>query len=131
MTREEIAAVMERIPLLTDFGMGIGEPLTGSLTREERDARVKEQRGRLLASERGCTLACEWLADKEKIETINTRHSSYGYKNMVEREAIERVSNGSFIAATIHCGFPYEIDPHSPNVRFGISEKSLKGHKAI
>ena len=45
-------------------------------------------------------------------------------KHLAEDE-IGYVTNGAFIAAAIHCGFPYQLIPDSPNVRFGISEKSL------
>jgi hypothetical protein len=58
-------------------------------------------------------------------KTINRRHSSYGLKHLAEPE-IGYVTNGAFIAAAVHCGFSFETYPDSPNVCFGISEKSIK-----
>jgi len=52
----------------------------------------------------------------------------YGLKHIAEKE-MGYVLNGVFIAAAIHSGFPYELIPDSPNVRFGISEKSLPTYR--
>lgn len=123
MTRDEILAVMEKEPVLTYFGIShSGRHM--KLTQAEIDAKFKEEREQLAASEAQCTLCCDWLADKQATKSINPKHSSYGYKHMVERAMKEYVSNGAFIAAAIHCGFPYRIND-TPNVAFGISEKSL------
>ena len=128
MTRADIAAVLEREPLLNSFGIGLfydGVPRTIL----ERATEIRKAREELLASEEECTLACEWLTARQKVKMINRSHSSYGYKHMVENAVGRYISNGAFIAAAIHCGFPYRTFHDSPNVLFGISEKSLKGQK--
>ena len=124
MTRDDIVAVMEKITDLNDFGIGTFD---GHRDRpaKERAEFLRRDREQLLASEEACTRLCEWLANLEKIRTINDRHSSYGLKHMANR-FMGYVANGVFIAAAAHCGFPYRIYPGSPNVCFGISEKSLK-----
>jgi len=123
MTRDDIAAVMKKVPLLNDFGIGLFEQGRG-LSKEEQDARLQKGREQLLDSAESCTRICGWLSSRGKIKTINKRHSSYGLKHMAEKE-IGYVTNGAFITAAIHCGFPYELIPGDPNVFFGISEKSL------
>jgi hypothetical protein len=124
MTRDDIAVVMERVPLLNDHGIGLFDGDRGR-SREEREVIFREDRARLLGSEASCSKACEWLGDKAGTKTINRRHSSYGLKHLAEEE-IGYLTNGAFIAAAIHCGFPYRLVHDSPNVLFGISERSLK-----
>lgn len=130
MTSADIAAVMEKEPLLNDFGIGLFLNGRGR-TKEQREAEFRENRAALLRSAEGCSLACEWLSRREKIKTTNRRHNSYGYKHMVERAAGKYITNGAFIAAAIHLGFPYRIDADSPNVCFGIAERSLKGESGV
>ena len=125
MTRSEIAQVLDRLPLLNDDGIGLYD-LDRWLTAEERSWQLTRLRSALLANKEQCTAACAWLNDKEKTKTINRRHSSYGYKHMVEESAGHYISNGAFIVAAIHCGFHYQIVLDSPNVMFGISERSLR-----
>jgi hypothetical protein len=117
MTANDIQAVMKRIPQLTAFGIG---------TFKEGDtAEFHRGQEELLASVEQCTKVCEWLSRLDKQKTINTRRSSYGLKHLAER-AVGYVANGVFIAAAVHCGFPYRLSPGSPNVCFGISERSVK-----
>ncbi len=125
MTKDDIAAVMERVPLLNDHGIGLFDGFRG-YSRAERAAIFRKDREMLLGSEESCTRICEWLRDKAKRKTMNPRYSSYGLKHLAEDEIGEYVTNGAFIAAAIHCGFPYRLIDESPNVLFGISEKSLK-----
>jgi hypothetical protein len=87
---------------------------------------MHENRKRLLQSSEMCTRVCEWLAAIEKTKTINDRHSSYCLKHMAAHDLGQYVANGVFIAAAVHCGFPYRLFPGSANVRFGISERSLR-----
>ena len=52
-------------------------------------------------------------------------------KLVVEQE-IGYVTNGAFIAAAVHCGFDFKIEPDSPNPYFNMSKKSIqqtKGYK--
>ena len=120
MTRDDIAAVMAKIPGLTALG---NFPYEGG--PKQTDAELSQDRERLLSSEESCSAACQWLATKAKTKTVNRKRSSYGLKHLAEDE-IGYVTNGAFIAAAVHSGFPYEILVDSPNVLIGISEKSLK-----
>ncbi len=124
MTRRDIEAVIVKVPRLTKFGVGVytySKP--DGLTW---DGYFRAEQAELLESAAVCTRVCEWLADIAPTKTVNRRRGSYGLKHMAERDIGDYVSNGSFIAAAIHCGFPYRLKPDSPNVWFGMSEKSLK-----
>lgn len=125
MTRADIAVVLVKVPELNDFGIGLFMQGHG-LGKEERATKHRQDQETLLNSEMICTKVCGWLSTKQQIKTINVRHSSHGLKHMAERTLGEYVTNGVFIAAAIHCGFPYQIESDSANVCFGISEKSLK-----
>lgn len=124
MTREDIEAVMRKIPDLNAFGVGLGNQ-DRRLSPEERAAKMEAYKRELINSEEMFSRACEWLGRLKPIKTVNERHSSYGLKHLAEPE-IGYITNGAFIAAVVHCGFPYKIYPDSPNVSFGISEKSIK-----
>lgn len=127
MTREEIAAVMEKVPLLNDFGIGLYRDGSQIRTKQEREEEMQKNREQLLNSAEICTKVCEWLADKRKIKSISDGSSSYGLKHIAEHDLDEYVSNGVFIAAAIHCGFPYRV--RAPNVMFGISRRGLYRRK--
>lgn len=72
-------------------------------------------------------LCKRWLASVTLIKSFNTRHTSYGYKHMVERWAGRYISNGAFIAAAIALKIPIRRShPRSPNVVLPLSEKSVK-----
>lgn len=119
MTRDDIAAVMSRVPMLNDFGVGIG------ISGINEDGDIEHLRESLLNSSSQCTKICEWLRGKQKRKSVNKSMSSYGLKHLVEDAIGEYVTNGQFIAAAIHSGFTYKLIPDSPNVYFGISEKSI------
>lgn len=125
MTRADIEAVIALVPQLNDHGIGIYFGFR-SKSKSERDEIFARDQAELLQSEVACTKVCEWLATKVRIATVNDRHSSYGLKHMMQRETGFYVTNGIFIAAAIHSGFVYKVYPGSPNVCFGISERSLK-----
>jgi hypothetical protein len=124
MTRDEIEAVLSKLPGLGDSGMGVFDP-GRELLPKERQKQLEAERKELLESSESCTRVCEWLADLKPIKTINRRHTSYGLKHIAEPE-IGYVTNGAFIAAAVHCGFNYETSRESLNVFFGISERSIK-----
>ena len=121
---KDIETVVEKIPQLTDFGIGIYQRFKG--TREERLTEFKKQQEILLNSEEAFYRVVEWLEDKPKRKSINYKHTSYGLKHIAEKK-IGYITNGVFIAAMVHCGFDYKQISGSPNVRFNISEKGLKG----
>lgn len=121
MTRNDIAAVIKKVPKLTSFGIGLYQNGRG-LNGEQKVAKLKEGQNELLGMARECTAICNWLSGKAKIKTINKRHSSYGLKHMAEKE-IGYITNGAFICAALFCGFKFKVS--GPNAHFNISEKSL------
>ena len=67
-----------------------------------------------------------WLLDNiPKVKTINHKQTSYGLKYLYERRPNHSyITNGQFIAAML-AGYPHKIFSSSPNVQFGMSERSL------
>lgn len=128
MSREHIEAVIAKVPQLNDFGIGLFGGGKGK-TAEQREVEFKQNQEDLLNNVEVFERVCEWLARKEKIKSKNPHHTSYGLKHIAEQQIGTYVTNGVFIAAAIHCGFPYYLIPDSPNVQFGISEKSLKSRQ--
>jgi hypothetical protein len=124
MTKADIQAVIDRLPRLTYLGIGVFDER--KLPAEERQAKFLELQRTLLDSEEECTRVCGWLAPMGKTKTMNPHHSSYRLKHLAENATGDYVSNGAFIAAAIHMGFPFTIVEGSANVDFGISERSLK-----
>jgi hypothetical protein len=127
MTREDIQAVIDMIPTLNAHGVGAFD----AVKREYRAAYIASEQETLLRSAEECTKICEWLAQIEKTETPRPHAGSYFLKHLAEEE-IGYVTNGAFIAAAVHCGFDFEIEPNSPNPYFNMSKKSIqqtKGYK--
>ncbi|EMI4157302.1 hypothetical protein V6432_004271 [Vibrio parahaemolyticus] len=124
MTRDVIQAVIDLVPELTDFGVGIYDNGRG-LDKVQRKVEFDKNQSLLLDSSESFDKAVIWLKQVEKIKSFNSHRSSYGLKHLAEKE-IGYITNGVFIAAAIHCGFKYKINPNSPNVQFNMSEKSLK-----
>lgn len=125
MTRDDIAEVIRKIPALNAHGVGIFEGGRG-LSATQREELLERETRELLGSEDACTRICEWLKDITPIKTVE--QSSYSLKHVAEPE-IGYVTNGSFIAAAVHSGFPFRVNPGSPNVSFGMSEKSIKAKR--
>ena len=129
MTRADIQAVINWIPGLNDFGVGDFDGDSNKPASEQIEL-LRQRQEVLLASEEACSRVCGWLVGLKKIKTIDRWMSSYWLKHEAEA-SIGYVTNGVFIAAAIHCGFPYRIRQGGPNVCFGISLRSLKArHKA-
>src|SRR5215813_4530319 len=127
MTREDIQAVMDRIPTLNAFGVGHYD----GLRQKQSAAFIESKRAALLDSAEACTKICEWLAQIKKTPEPRMYAGSYFLKHVVEQE-IGYVTNGAFIAAAVHCGFDFKIEPDSPNPYFNMSKKSIqqtKGYK--
>ena len=122
MTRDDIAAVMKQIPYLNEFGVGLFNGGLG-LTPDERAQQLETDKQALLRSAESCTKICIWLSELRPAKHF--RRSSYGLKHLAEPE-IGYVTNGAFIVAAVHCGFPYRVKSGSPNVDIGISEMSLR-----
>src|SRR5262249_23851326 len=115
-----------KIPGLSAYGIGF--PRHDDLKPHEHEKWFRREQAELLNDVDGCSRAEAWLRDKPKRKYVNWRHSSYGLRRIAEKE-IGYVSHGAFIAAAIHCGFPYQILPHSPNPSFGICESALQARK--
>jgi hypothetical protein len=121
MTQADIQRIMDKHPELNDFGIGVYDDKQSPAERAETLAKEKS---RLLESVDACNRVCEWLRGIERIKSINWDQSSYGLKHLAERDS-EYCTNGVFITAAIHSGFPYRIKSDSPNVWFGMSAKSI------
>jgi len=123
MPQADINAVLEKFPDLTAHGAGVYE--AHRLSPDERKAKLKEGQDRLLRDVETFDKVVGWLSahPEARIKTINRRHSSYGWKHVAERSLGTYVSNGIFIAAAVHLGYPYHRTHGDPNVSFPISEK--------
>jgi len=120
--KEEAADLLKRakqqIPNLTLSGIGI---------RYEGQEALEDRLDEIAT-------CAEWLKRINQIETINKRHTSYGYKHSVERwrrsptstgeSTPSYVANGSFIAAAVGLGFKFM--QFGPNACFNFSERALK-----
>lgn len=120
MLRNQIQQAIDKLPELHFYGVGFyqdGKRLTPS--------EHKKLQQELLNSTEEFEKACLWLKKINKIKTINRDRSSYSLKHLAEDE-IGYISNGTFIAAAINCGFDFKTYEMSPNVTFNMSEKSIK-----
>ncbi len=124
MSRDVIQAVIDLVPELTDFGIGIYDNGRG-LDKAQKKAEFDKNQSSLLDSSESFEKAVFWLKQVGKIKSFNPHRSSYGLKHLAEKD-IGYITNGVFIAAAIHSGFKYKITPQNPNVQFNMSEKSLK-----
>lgn len=122
MNKNPIEDMINLIPELTDFGIGIYPNRQGDMQNEDI---FRESQLQLLDSFKAFDKAVNWLKKVEKISSFNTKRSSNNLKLLAERD-IGYISNGIFIAAAIHSGFRFKLEPESPNVQFNMSEKSLK-----
>lgn len=128
MTRGDIAAVLGRFPELNYAGMGLFER-GRSLTESQRREELQAGRDRLLERAEMCSRCCRWLSDVTRTRAVNRRRTSYEWKELAEGK-VGYVTNGAFIAAALHLGFPVETDSDSLNVLIGISERSYRAAKA-
>jgi hypothetical protein len=124
MPKQDLEAVMAQFPDLNYFGMGVFEPRTK--TPEERAKELQAGRVDMLEHVDMFDAVCEWLRNMPALQNVNLRRTSYGLKHLAERSLGSYVANGIFIAAALHCGYPYRRIENSPNMSFGISEKALK-----
>jgi len=124
MTRDDIAAVISRVPELNPFGACLSRE-DRKLPPDQRAAKLRQEQAELLGSAENCTKICEWLAGLEKIKTPVP--NSYGLKHVFSGQpGNPYVTNGEFIAAAIHSGLTFKVEDYDPNVLFGISDRSVK-----
>lgn len=118
---KELKTVMEKFPRLNSFGMGLYANGNG-LIRSEKIQQMKQNKESLLSRTEAICKIIEWLSRINKIKTINTKHTSYRYKHIVEND-IGYITNGEFIAAAIIAGFKPAFTTHGPNASFNMSAK--------
>lgn len=121
----DLAIVMDKKPLLNDFGIGVRDR---QKSINERMQILEQNRKNLRQSISDVTWTVSWLNDNIKpIKTINPNYSSYGLKHIAEKSSPKKyLTNGVFIASAIIAGYPYKMFYNSPNVAFGMSERSIK-----
>jgi len=121
MNRNDISAIITRVPALNEFGIGLFDRGRG-LSETEQRAQLHAGQEALRDSDDVCTKVVARLAQNaRKRKTISPRWNSYGLKHIVEREIRCYVTNGAFIAAAIFSGFSYKVKRNDPNVWFNIS----------
>lgn len=121
-SQADLFNAIEKEPLLTNSGIGIFS--LRKLTSNERKRKFQEKRGALKNNLEQFQVCCEWLTLCRKRKTINPEiGTSYGLKHQVEKYFNKYVTNGSFIAAIIHSGVLYKIDPDSINIEVALSSK--------
>lgn len=130
-TEHDFLKALEKEPYLIDFGIRCSQHFDRNKSSEENFATFQALRESFSNSGfKEFAVCCEWLSGCTKRKTINMSYSSYGLKHMVEAWAKKQgradyyVSNGAFIAASIHMGYDWKLDFDSPNSRFNISKKS-------
>jgi len=133
MTVKDIQRVIDRVPELTHFGLGVYKG-ANIIFRNPDDyrAKLKEGHQELLLALDECNLVCRFLAHTTRRQTMNPRVTSYGLKHQVEGYLrrmsdveVPYVSNGAFICAALHMGYDYEPHrPGSPNAILNISQRS-------
>ena len=140
-THAEAAALVlkavEKIPELTRFGVGLGDDARRILRESGPDGlkqKVMEGQAELHASLEAVAVCADWIKQQVPIQSINTKHASYGYKHMVEgwcrrRNHPQYIPNGAFIAAAVGLGFKFRLFAESPNVQFNFSERTVKAMK--
>ncbi len=115
--RQRLAAIMAQEPDLTDFGLGISEGQDFEEEREKLRARLTD------------VAWTAWFLGShiEHRKTINPERSSYGLKHLIEPLSPKGyLSNGAFIAAALVAGFSCKRIENTPNLAFGMSERSIK-----
>jgi hypothetical protein len=108
----DIQSILTKEPTLTPFG------IEGPKTLHTDD---KFENDYL----RQIETCVDWLKEKIVDNKINRITNSYGIKHIIEREKHTYVSNGSFIAAIVYLGIPYERIIDSPNILVAISVDAL------
>jgi hypothetical protein len=137
--RELLARALELAPRLTHFGIGVHaeprrrrEAARSGRSTEAIDRELHDQRAELGKHLEEIAACADWIKRQRRIASFNLKHTSYGYKDAVERwfqgrGTYQYVSNGSFIAAALGLGFDGKPDhPDSPNLHFPFSQRTVK-----
>ena len=118
-SQADLNKVMDNHPDLTAHGFGSLNPVE-----------FKNFRQQLKNSLREFQSCCVYLSLCKKSKRMYKLLSSYGLKSRVEFMN-GYVSNGSFIAAALHCGFSVSRIPNSPNAYFDIDDLVFKGCREL
>jgi len=137
--RDLLAQALKKEPRLTYFGVGIfgegrrrREAARSGNGTEAIDREFQEERLALAKHLDEIAACADWVKRQRRIASFNLKHTSYGYKHLVERwfqggGPYQYVSNGSFIAAALGLGFDGKPDsPVSPNLHFQFSQRTVK-----
>lgn len=118
-----LESVLEELPELTSFGIGI----YSGTAPDQRQVAFDKERDELARAGLECAYIALWLRENVPLQMrINRKRSSYGLKHIAEDHLGYYVSNGKFIAAAIMAGYSYRTIEDWPNVYFGMNEKALK-----
>ena len=133
-----IETALETTPYLTSAGIGLERSKVEQHGGDHKAALAAE-RSRLRthpAFVGQVQRSADWIKQQRPLKGFNTRHTSYGYKHMVERwwkqdyEAFSGpdayVANGAFIAAAVGLGWAMKQNGYSLNVHFKFSQKRLR-----
>ncbi|MCL6271075.1 hypothetical protein M3P05_14190 [Sansalvadorimonas sp. 2012CJ34-2] len=128
--RASLESVMADYPTLTDTGF-LTKYNSDSRTWEEYHHKLAERREALCQAIESYRETMIWLRCIEPLPSINEEAHSYRMKHHAEHSIQRYVSNGTFIAAALTCGFQMKRCPDSsPNVWFNMSSASL-GQTAV
>jgi hypothetical protein len=121
MTRDEIAAVVRKLPLSYLCNSYLYTPLLG--TPEYRRA-MRQEKARILNSEKQCTRVCAWL---QQFDKRPARWVGDHFFRHVAVEAIgSHLSCSAVVVAAIHCGLPYQLVPFGRVVALGVPNGCLR-----
>lgn len=96
------------------------------IIKEEMSYNMNEN----LNNEEKILLCIEWLELQGTTKTINTRHSSHGYRNIIEEWAEAYVSEDAFIEAVKILQIPYKRVPfNTHSIHVALSEKTVRQYK--
>ena len=112
-----LGEMMNRYPMVTDYGMGHAPGRTWP---------DEEERAHLLSKDDEFCAAVAWITQNLETGQKFTAWSSYGLKHTMERSTGVYVSNGVFILAMMACGFDMQTFKGDPNVCFNVTNASVK-----
>ncbi|MDH3997447.1 MAG: glyoxalase superfamily protein [Desulfuromonadales bacterium] len=128
---QDLLNALEREPLLFEHGIHCLYHVDLKKTTQENNDIFRNDRANFARSGfQPFSLCCEWLRGCDKRKTINPDFNSRELQQMVKAWANRSgqrssyVSNGAFIAAAIHMGFDWKVEPDEPSVKLNISGKS-------
>ena len=142
--RVALRAVLEKVPKLTAYGIGVGDPKRKSdgkwESAHDRQVRFVAAREELLNKVEPFLLSLAFVSKVQPTKTIREGIGSYSLKHIAEKYACtypegdvlgpRYVANGVLIAAAVHVGFNIKtyvgnLGHDSLNVSFNMSNSSV------